>query len=324
MRTLLSDLPHVEAFPTVDEVLAFADRLAVAHPDRVTVRDVGRSRGGDRIQLLTVSAANPTGSVLVIGQPHPNEPIGMVTVMQLAQQLLDHPEELDALGVDWHFVPCADPDGTRLNEGWFAGPWTREHYARHFFRPQGSAQVEWTFPFRHGDFVVDAPMPETRALMAAIDLARPQVLSSLHNAELGGAYFYATPGADALYPRLTALCTEHGIPLHLGDPETPFSVELHPAVFSVPTATQMYEMAIGIRSQQLDTQSLSQGDVRRVVGTRVPFLRQRQPGSARRHEADQLGGCQLLTGQADSRSLAAGTAIGQDVDEDACVNDQHE
>lgn len=112
--------------------------------------------------------------------------------------------------------------------------------------------------------------------------------------------------------------------MHLGDPETPFSVELHPAVFSVPTATQMYQMAIGIRSQQLDTQSLSQGDVRRVVGTRVPFLRQRQPGSARRHEADQLGGCQLLTGQADSRSLAAGTAIGQDVDEDACVNDQHE
>jgi hypothetical protein len=246
MTTLLADLPHIEAFPTVDEVLAFADRLAAAHPGRVTVREVGRSREGTPIHLLTVTATSPRGSALVVGQPHPNEPIGMATVMVLAERLAEAPEEVDALGVDWHFVPCADPDATRLNEGWFSGPWTREHYARHFFRPQGSAQVEWTFPFRYDDFVVDAPLPETRALMAAIDLARPQVLSSLHNAELGGAYFYATPGAGSLYPRLTALCEEHGIPLHLGDPETPFSVELHPAVFSVPTAEQMYEMAVSI------------------------------------------------------------------------------
>ncbi|MBK5305059.1 MAG: hypothetical protein JJD92_00070 [Frankiaceae bacterium] len=246
MTPLLADLPHIEAFPTVDEVLAFADRLAAEHPERVSVRDVGRSRAGDRIQLLTVAAASPRGSVLVVGQPHPNEPIGMATVMTLARRLAERPDAVDELGVDWHFVPCADPDATRLNEGWFAGPWTREHYARNFFRPQGSAQVEWTFPFRHGDFEVDAPMPETEALMAAIDIARPQVLTSLHNAELGGAYFYATPGSPGLYPRLTALCDEQGIPLHLGDPETPFSVELHPAVFTVPTATQMYEMAMSI------------------------------------------------------------------------------
>jgi hypothetical protein len=252
MTTLLADLPHIEAFPTVDEVLAFADRLAADHPDRVTVREVGRSRDGDRIQLLTIAAADARGSVLVVGQPHPNEPIGMATVMTLAQRLVEQPEAVDALGVDWHFVPCADPDATRLNEGWFAGPWTREHYARHFFRPQGSAQVEWTFPFRHGDFVVDAPMPETKALMAAIDLTRPQVLASLHNAELGGAYFYASSGAPRLYPRLTALCTERDIPLHLGDPETPFSIELHPAVFSVPTAEQMYEFATSIGMDPAD------------------------------------------------------------------------
>jgi hypothetical protein len=243
MTSLLADLPQIEAFPTVDEVLAFADRLAAEHPDRVSVREVGRSRAGDRIQLLTVSAKASRAGVLVVGQPHPNEPIGMATVMTFAQRLVERPDAVDELGVDWHFVPCADPDATRLNEGWFAGPWTREHYARHFFRPQGSAQVEWTFPFEYGDFRVDAPMPETRALMAAIDLVKPQILASLHNAELGGAYFYAVEGWPRLYPRLTALCEEAGIPLHLGDPETPFSVELHPAVFTVPTAEQMYEMA---------------------------------------------------------------------------------
>ena len=244
MTSLLADLPHIEVFPAVDGVLAFAGELAAKHPERVTVRDVGRSRNGDPIQLLTIAAEKPRASVLVIGQPHPNEPIGMVTVMTLARRLAESPDQ--ALSVDWHFIPCADPDATRLNEGWFSGPWTREHYARHFFRPQGSAQVEWTFPFRHGDFVIDAPMPETRALMAAIDIARPSVLASLHNAELGGAYFYATAGADTLYPRLTALCEEQSIPLHLGDPETPFSVELHPAVFTVPRTTDILEMATSL------------------------------------------------------------------------------
>src|SRR5689334_13399091 len=81
MTSLLADLPHTEVFPTVDEVLAFAGALADEYPNRVTVREVGLSRQGDPIQLLTLTVEQPKARVLVIGQPHPNEPIGMVTVM---------------------------------------------------------------------------------------------------------------------------------------------------------------------------------------------------------------------------------------------------
>jgi hypothetical protein len=243
---LIADLPIMEAFPTVDEMHAFAMRLASDHPDRVTLREVGRSRAGDPIHLLSMRSGNGRGDVLVVGQPHPNEPIGMATITVLCERLLADASALEASGVNWHFVPCADPDGTRLNEGWFAGPFTREHYARHFYRPGGEAQVEWTFPFSTDGFSVNSPLPETLALMAAIDEVRPTVLASLHNAELGGAYFYTNSGGAALYQRLTDLCNEQDVPLHLGEPEFPLSTVFAPAVYSVPTAEQMYQLAVGI------------------------------------------------------------------------------
>jgi hypothetical protein len=242
MTTLLEGLVVKDEFPTVDEMTAFVDGLARAHPDRVLLRDVGVSRQGEPIRLLTVHNPAAKARVLVIGQPHPNEPIGMATITALLERLVEDPVALAATGAEWHIVPVADPDGTRLNEGWFKGPWTREHYARHFYRPESDQQVEWTFPFSTDAFSTGEPMPETTALMAAIDTVRPTVLASLHNGEMGGGYYYASAGADeGYYRRLGELCLEHGVPLHLGDPETPFSDVLGPAVFTVPTAQQVYD-----------------------------------------------------------------------------------
>ena len=243
MTDLLHDLEPITAFPTTDEMHAFAGKLAAEHPDRVSLREVGRSRDGDQIQLLSIAASRPRGDVMVIGQPHPNEPIGMATIVALCRRLTADTDALDATGATWHFLPCVDPDGTRLNEGWFAGPWTRRHYARHFYRPGPETQVEWTFPFSTDGFSVDAPMPETRALMAAIDEVRPAVIASLHNAELGGAYFYVTSGDETLFTALADLCAANGVPLHRGELDTPLSAELAPAVFTVPTAQDLYQMA---------------------------------------------------------------------------------
>jgi hypothetical protein len=243
MSDLLVGMRPIEAFPTVDQMLAFTRR--VAGDPRVQVREIGRSRGGDPLELVSITVPSAQGRVLVIGQPHPNEPIGMATVVAMVEGLLAQPALLEEYGVDWHFVPCADPDGTRLNEGWFAGPWTREHYARHFYRPAGAQQVEWTFPFRSGDFVVDEPMPETRALMAAIDGIKPTALASLHNGEMGGGYFYVNEGASVPFcESLGRICLSRDVPLHLGDPETPFSELLAPAVFTVPTAGQIHDFVV--------------------------------------------------------------------------------
>jgi len=39
----------------------------------------------------------------------------------------------ESLGYTWYLVKCIDPDGTRLNEGWFKGPFSIENLARHYY-----------------------------------------------------------------------------------------------------------------------------------------------------------------------------------------------
>lgn len=281
----------VEGFPTVDELTDFCRQLADGHRERVELDEIGRSRQGEPLHLLSITSGGANGEVLVIAQPHPNEPIGMLTTMRLCELLLADEARLQAAGVNWHFVPCADPDGTRLNEGWFKGPFTREHYARHFFRPGSEAQVEWTFPLKLEGFEIDRPLPETEALMVAIDRSRPTVVSSLHNSELGGAYFYATPGADRLYPQLTGLCEQEGIPLHMGEPEFPLSEVLSPAVYGVPTGAELYRLAA---SAGIDPAALVTGgnslDYARTQGfdpvavvMELPYWRDRQASDTTTH-----------------------------------------
>ena len=74
-----------------------------------------------------------------------------------------------ALDAAWHIIPCIDPDGMRLNEGWFAKPGDRTAYFADFYRPAGDEQVEWTFPFDYKNAYFDRMMPETLALARAID-----------------------------------------------------------------------------------------------------------------------------------------------------------
>jgi hypothetical protein len=77
-----------------------------------------------------------------------------------------------------------------LNEGWLKGPFTREHYARNFYRSAGDEQVEWSFPLDYKTAYFDAVLPETAALMRLIDHVRPALMCSLHNTEQGGVYYY--------------------------------------------------------------------------------------------------------------------------------------
>jgi hypothetical protein len=222
-------VPEITHFAGVDELVAEAGRVAAAHPDVVTARRIGTSALGDPLHCLTVRGG-PREAV-VFGLPHPNEPIGGLTTLHLARRLAEDVELRGRLGHTWHLVPCIDPDGLRLNEGWLAGPYTREHYARHFYRPAGAEQVEWTFPLDHGGAYFDAVLPETFALMRLIDAHRPALMASLHNAELGGVYYYLSRDEPALYPVLQGVPALLGLPLHRGEPEAPWIPVLADGVY---------------------------------------------------------------------------------------------
>ncbi|UGT61519.1 M14 family zinc carboxypeptidase [Nocardia asteroides] len=228
----------IDAFPTVDELYAFADRLAAAHPSRVRISELGRSRGGDPIRAVRVGSGGH--NILVFGNPHPNEPIGLATIRHLLGRLAA--PESDCLGATWHFVLCVDPDGTRLNEEWYAGPLTRTAVARHFYRPPAAEQPEWCFPTTWRGTAVGVPLPETEALMALIDRTEPALIASLHNAEFGGGFFYTTGGDPGYWSALTALLDAAGLPLHRGEPDSPGARVWAPGVFELPPFGQMADV----------------------------------------------------------------------------------
>ena len=232
-------IPEMRDFPGVDELLADFDELAERHPGLVVRRRIGTSRLGERIDSFRIGGG--PGNVVVVGGVHPNEPIGFRTLQHLARELLADPQLLEALQATWHLVPCIDPDGTRLNEGWFAEPEDRVHYARGFYRPAPDEQVEWSFPFDYKGAWFDRVLPETQALMRLLDETEPDLLVGLHNAELGGVYYYVTRELDGIVDALHAIPAALGLPLDAGEPESPDMAAIAPAVFRSPLAREHYD-----------------------------------------------------------------------------------
>lgn len=245
-----SALPEYSGYPSVDALLDILAGFEQEFPGLLSVRRIGTSRLGEPISLHTVrlhpespqelDASRPM-QCLVVGGVHPNEPIGSLTIVRLMTDLLHDPSLRARLGADWHFIACADPDAMRLNEGWFDTPFDAETYFRHFYRPPGDEQVEWTFPVSYKTKYFDAMLPETQALQRVIDDIRPDCYIPLHNSETGGAYFYLSEPVDRLIPLLHRLPAELGIPLHLGEPESAHFRELAPAVFESGTSEDVYE-----------------------------------------------------------------------------------
>src|SRR5262249_33437750 len=140
----------------------------------------------------------------------------------VAGLLAERQEIRDAL--DWTFsiIKVADPDGLRLNHGWMKNPFTLLGYALDYYRSPPHEQVEWGFPIQYKTLRFDASPPETRAVRAAIEKVRPDLLYSLHNASFCGVYFYASRKLDDLFSGLTSSIRRQDLPIHRGEPEVPY------------------------------------------------------------------------------------------------------
>lgn len=240
IRQYLGRIPEIDRFLTVDELVAGQARLAENYPDLARLRRVGTSKLGEPMHLLSIGHGSK--NAFLFGCPHPNEPIGAMMVHHLSHLLCeDDGFRADFNAFTWHLIPCVDPDGTRLNEGWFAGPFTPRNYARHFFRPAPNQQVEWSFPFAYKRMYFDRPLPETQMLMRVIEELQPELMVSLHNAGFGGVYYYISRPDEGLYETFHQLPGWEELPLHLGEPEAPFMQELAPAIFRMPTSRESYD-----------------------------------------------------------------------------------
>lgn len=238
-QQIINEVPNYEVFLTVDELNASSRELASSFPDVVSLSMAGVSRRGEEIPVLKIGSYNR--AVFLFGCPHPNEPIGTMMLEYLTRRLAEDESLRELFGYTWYVIKCIDPDGTRLNEGWFKGPFTPRNYAKNFYRPASFDQAEWTFPICYKSLNWQTPIPETKALMKVIDETRPEFMFSLHNAGFGGVYYYVSDECESMYPLLVSLARQQALPLSLGEPEMPYARKLYDAIYAMPSTRDSYE-----------------------------------------------------------------------------------
>ncbi|MFF1692830.1 M14 family zinc carboxypeptidase [Streptomyces sp. NPDC058257] len=195
-----------QRYLNVAELVLSARRLAVHRPELCSLRQVGTSRAGRPLHLLSVGHSRR--AVLVVAGAHANEPTGGSTLLHLAEWAL-RDEHLRA-DTSWHFLLCADPDGANLHRT--PSPRTLFDYHRHFFRPAGPEQPEWS----PSVLPPDRLPPETRALTGVIDELRPYLQVSLHGTDLGGSWVQLTRDIPGLAEPFAKSAAELHIPVETG------------------------------------------------------------------------------------------------------------
>jgi hypothetical protein len=193
-------------YPTVTQLVACARSLAIQRPGLCTLREVGVSRAGRPLHLLSVGHARR--AVLVVAGAHANEPTGACTVLSLAERVLAERELRQ--DTSWHFLLCVDPDGASLH----VTPAPRSLYDYHlgFFRPAAEEQPEWS------PSVLPAHRlpPETRALTRVIDELRPYLQVTLHGTDLGGSWVQLTKDIPGLAEPFAKSAAQLHIPVETG------------------------------------------------------------------------------------------------------------
>ena len=228
---LLRDVPDYREFLTLEELRASSAALAAEFPAVASLEVVGRSSEGRPIELLTIGRGSK--NALLLGVPHPNEPIGTLTLEFLSRLLCEREDLRRELDYTFLIVKVGDPDGLALNEGWFKGAFSPLKYALNYYRPPHQEQVEWGFPVQYKTLRFASPPPETRSVMRLMDRFRPTFFYSLHNAGFCGVYFYVSHRLPRLFREFHRLVAQQRLPLHRGEPEVPYLEEWDRGVYRI-------------------------------------------------------------------------------------------
>ena len=117
---VLQRSPRFQRFASVKEISHFAESLKKSPGFKV--RKIGRSPTGHPIHHVCFGA----GKIKAL--------FGGLTTLSLMRLLRDGNRELIDADVEWHIVPCADPDGAMLNEGWSLKPFSFSRFMQFYFR----------------------------------------------------------------------------------------------------------------------------------------------------------------------------------------------
>ncbi|WP_329134898.1 M14 family zinc carboxypeptidase [Streptomyces sp. NBC_01476] len=217
-----------DAYPSVAGVAAAASAFARFHPRQCTLREIGRSREGRPLHLLSYGRGRR--NVLVVAGPHSDERVGSATALRLAERVAADPWLHARADATWHFLLCLDPDGTVRSE---EGPAVRRTPAAHFrhsYRPPADEQPEWAPSVRDPA----DQLPESRVLIELIDELRPFLQCSLHGNDLGGSWIQLTRDLPGLAEPLGKLSAERDVPVQTGTYDALYWTVSGPGVYVMP------------------------------------------------------------------------------------------
>jgi len=240
--SVLRVIPDFDSFMNVSELYGSSRALAAEFKDVVEIVDYGDSRvNGFPVEALIIRGGEDR-RVLAFAFPHPNEPVGSLTLEFLSRKLASDRELLKSLGATWIIVKVADVFGAKLNEGWFKGSFSLWKYALNYYRPPAYMQVEWSFPIEYKSFKWSKPVIETKALMKIIDEWRPTHIYSLHNSFFTGTYYYISSVlSEDVLKLFRDVPRRYNVPIHMGEAETPYMEKICDAVFRMPGLGEMYD-----------------------------------------------------------------------------------
>ncbi|MHA2394146.1 MAG: M14 family zinc carboxypeptidase [Promethearchaeota archaeon] len=273
LNKILDQIPEYKEFMTISE-LNNSSRMLAEEFVNVELKELGKTGEGRPIYCLKIGQGKK--NALLFAFPHPNEPIGSMSLEFFSRYLAENPEFTEQTGYTWYIIKAIDVDGAVLNEGWFKGEFNPIKYARNYYRPAAYEQVEWSFPIKYKKLEFETPPPETQALMSLMQDLKPKFMYSLHNSGFGGVYFYVTRGVGNMFSELIEFVQDENLPLHLGEPEVPFIKVLHEAVFELFGIQEQYDFieSNGIENPQNIIQCGTSSDdyLKTVIGNKSMVL----------------------------------------------------
>lgn len=221
---LLKQVKNFRKFLTVGELDLALKKLV----GRKSILNLGKSQGGHNI--LCARIGNGKKNALIFGFPHPNEPIGSLTCLSLIKIILKNKKLSEKY--TWYIIPCADPDGAKLNHGWFKDKFTIKNYAFNYYRSKTAMQTDWSFPAKYKDYCFDKSPKNVIALSKLVKKIKPDLVYPIHNSGFSGAYFFITRGLpNKYYDKIKDFCYSLNVPMDLGEPEVIYMKELKKPVY---------------------------------------------------------------------------------------------
>lgn len=242
---LIDILDIVQIIPDYQEFLSPAElhqssvQLAEEFPAIAQLRKIGTSTDGRPIEMLTIGHGSRTA--LLFGVPHPNEPIGTLSLEFLSRLVCERQDIREQLDTTFLIVKVIDPDGLALNAGWLKGVFSPLEYALNYYRPTQAEQVEWGFPIDYKTLHFSSPSAETQVLMRLMKEHRPSFCYSLHNASFCGVYFYASQRLPSLFEQFHQVVASQDLALHQGEPEVPYLQAWAQAVYPFFSVRDSYD-----------------------------------------------------------------------------------